>query len=81
MANLTLLLRIGNKAFSLSKGMGDLSHEWHILTHFEDLKKMIMKVRTSFVKIPSVCSRVRGAGSYEAAGSPQAGVAESVVSA
>ena len=33
------------------------------------------------MKIPSVCSRVRGAGSYEGAGSPQAGVAESVVSA
>ena len=66
-----------DQSFFLSKGMGDLNHEWHVLAHFEDL----MKVRTSFVKIPSVCSRVRGAGSYEGAGSPQAGVAESVVSA
>ena len=40
------------------------------------------KVRNiSFVNIPSVCARVRGAGSNERAGSPQAGVAKSVVSA
>ena len=70
-----------DQSLFLSKGMGDLNHEWHVLAQFEDLKKMIMKVRTSFVKIPSVCSRVRGAGSYEGAGSPQARVAESVVSA